>query len=81
MKIYRKSEETKQELKKPQIRLVDKRLYAISENGQHICILVDFRDCTFPPSAKLRLVAEMYSTDWAEWDNEGRMTKLLEDFE
>ena len=83
MKIFKteKVKETKQELRKPQLLFMNKRMYAISENGVNICTLIDFRDCGFPKGARTILEGGGYSTDWAKWDDEGRMTSLLEDFE
>lgn len=81
MKIYRKPEEAKQELKKPLFRFVDKEMTAVDERGIHICTIVNFASCKFTGKAKECLDRDGYFTDWAEWDNEGRMIKLLEDFE
>ncbi len=78
MKIYK---EEKQKLKKPLIRFAEKKMRAVDENGIQISTLIDFENCTFIEMAKQCLDEEGYSTDWAEWDNEGRMIKLLEDFE
>ncbi len=79
MKIYR--EKAKQELKKPQIRFIEKYMHLVDENGNWIATAIDFKDCTFSPNTKSCLEKKGYSTDWAEWDDYGRMTELLEDFE
>ena len=81
MKIYREEKETKQELKKPLIRFAEKKMRAVDENGIRISTLIDFENCTFIEMAKQCLDGEGYSADWAEWDAQGRMTSLLEDFE
>ena len=79
MKIFKK--ENKRELKKPLVFLANKRMYATRDNGLYICTLVCFENCTFARGAKECLEGEGYSTDWASWDDEGRMVKLLEGFE
>jgi hypothetical protein len=78
MKIYR---EEKKELRKPQFRFVGKEMTAVNEYGGHICTLFNFASYHYTCEAKQCLEEVGYSTDWAEWDDKGRMIKLLENFD
>lgn len=81
MKIFKTGIKKAKEKKKPQVYLENKRMLAVDEKGDRVAVLIDFENCTFTGLAKKVLESEGYSTDWAKWDDEGRMVKLLENFE
>lgn len=80
MKIFKMGKGDEKE--KPRIEFVGKEMIAVSPGGEiYICTIVNFGSCKFTGKARECLERSGYSTDWAEWDDEGRMVKLLEDFE
>jgi hypothetical protein len=79
MKVFKRGKEEKKE--KPQIEFVGKEMTAVDECGMYICTIVDFGSCKFIGKTRECLERDGYSTDWAKWDEDGRMIKLLEDFE
>ena len=81
MKIYTKETNNKQKLKKPMIAFKQKKMLAVDENGKRLATLFDLEYMVVSPYAKKLLADRGYSTDWAEWDQNDCMTKLLEDFE
>lgn len=67
-------------LKEPFVRLKGKELQVVDSEGCWVVTLYDFEDMRACPAlGKLEL--EGFRTDFAEWDYEGKMVKLLEPFD
>lgn len=75
-----KDKSNDKKLKTPIVRLVGKDLIAVDKEGKFIAYLFDFENMTAPDVARECLTSEGYRVDFAKWDNEGRMTGLLESF-
>lgn len=79
IKTWKGKEETK--LKKVTLALAEINLVAVDEDGRIISCLFSFCTMLATPSAKDKLVKYGYDTSFAEWDEDGRLVRLLDDFE
>jgi len=82
MKVCNSKDKEEKTLKDVAIDLRDKHLVAVNvESGEHAAFLYDFVLMGTVRYAKSALELDGYRTDFAEWDDNGRMTKLLEPFD
>jgi len=68
-------------LKQVQVKLDSRNLIAVDSQGGHVAYLYKFYSMIAIPDAEKKLRECGYDTSFAEWDDEGRMAKLLVDFE
>ena len=81
MKVWN-SRDKEDKLKDVAIALHDKSLVAVdAETGEIVAYLYNFGIMLTIELAKRALDRNGYRTDFAEWDDNGRMTKLLEPFD
>jgi len=81
MKVWN-SKDKKDKLKDVAVDLREYSLVAFdAEGGKHVAFLYDFITMRTVRNAKDALDRSGYRTDFADWDVDGRMTKLLEPFE
>ena len=79
IKTWKGKEETK--LKEVTLALAENNLVAVDEDGEPVSYLFSFKTMLPINSAKDNLVASNYDTSFSEWDENGRMLRLLDDFE
>jgi len=81
MKVFN-GEEKEAKPKDVAVVLRGRELLAVdAETGEFIIRLYNFRYMHAEGYASMCLKVDGYRTDFATWDKEGQMTKLLEDFE
>ena len=82
MKVWNSKDKEENQLKDVAIALHDKRLVAVDiESGKIVSYLYNFVTMESCIAAKGALEEDGYRTDFAEWGNKGRMSKLLEPFD
>jgi hypothetical protein len=78
IKIYRE-EKLKTELKTPMIAYEKKGHYFCSSDGDFIAWIIVYHNNRMKPECRELLESSGYRTDFAEWDNEGRLVRFLEE--
>jgi len=82
MKVWNGKDKKEKQLKDVAVDLRERRLVAVdAETGDHVASLYNFRAMAPFWGAREALKEEGYRSDFADWDVDGRMTKLLEPFE
>ena len=84
IKVYNECKDKEETLPQPQLRLEvngnkEINIDAVDDNGKRIATIwtVYFNSETvFHIDAKKALEREKHSTDWAEWDEDGKFIKL-----
>lgn len=80
IKIYKNKKEGEKHY--PEIRLIGKSIAAVSPNdGKAIAYLFDFSLMKRASGAKRCIEEFGFSSDFANWDSDGKIIKLLVNFE
>jgi hypothetical protein len=71
IEIFEKQEDTG--LKKPYLKITESYLLAVNSDGSIVAHLISFSDLLFIKHAKNKLTNDGFTTDWANWDEDGRL--------